>query len=93
MVQASTASHFWAVVGGCLVHVHGFERDAAAERAKAFWRQLPTSPNEKCNEPSFEDMIYRAELWHVACNPTRKCLPFNQYQSEYRDVLRRNELA
>jgi len=93
MVQASAASHFWAAVEDCLVAFHRFERDTAAERVTAFWRQLPRGPNEKCDEPSFEDMIYHAEPWYIACNLAEKDLPLDRYQSEYRDVLRRNELA
>jgi hypothetical protein len=93
MVQASAAAHFWSAVEDCLVHFHQFERDKAAERVTALWRQLPRGPEAKCNEPSFDDMIYHAEPWQIACNLTGRDLPLDRYQSEYREVLRRNQLA
>ncbi|HEY3454496.1 MAG TPA: hypothetical protein VGK64_07815 [Bryobacteraceae bacterium] len=93
MVQASTASHFWATVEDCLVNFHHFERDKAAERVTTLWRQLPKGPEAKCDEPSFEDMIYHAEPWYIACNLAENDLPLTQYQSEYRNILRQNQLA
>jgi len=50
-------------------------------------------PNGKCDEPSFEDMIYHAEPWYIACNLASEELPLTEYQSRYQDVLRQNELA
>ena len=93
MVQASIASHFWAAVEDCLVQFHDFERDRAAETVTGLWRQLPKGPGGKCDEPSFEDMIYHAEPWYIACNLAERDLSLDQHQSEYRDLLRRNELG
>lgn len=93
MVQASAASHFWAAVEDCLVSFHHFEREKAAEKVTKLWRQLPKGPVPKCNEPSFEDMIYHAEPWYIACNLAESDLPIANYQVEYRDILRRNQLA
>jgi hypothetical protein len=93
MVQASTASHFWAAVEDCLVNFHRLERGAAAEKVTTLWRQLPKGPNGKCDEPSFEDMIYHAEPWYIACNLAGEDLPLTEYESRYQDVLRQNELA
>ena len=93
MVQASTASHFWSAVEDCLVHFHRFERDKAAERVTAVWRELPTGPEANCREASFADMIYHAEPWYIACNLAGEDLPVSPHQSEYSDVLRQNQLA
>jgi hypothetical protein len=93
MVQASAAAHFWSAVEDCLVRFHQFEREKAAEKVTVMWRQLPRGPETKCNEPSFDDMIYHAEPWHIACNLAGEDLPLNPYQSEYREVLRQNQLG
>ncbi len=93
MVRASTASHFWAAIEDCLVRFHHFERSKAAEKVTALWRQLPNGPSANCDEPSFDDMIYHAEPWYIACNLAGEDLPISRYQSEYRDILRQNQLA
>jgi len=93
MVQASTASHFWAAVEDCLVCFHHFRRDKAAEKVTTLWRQLPMGPEAKCNEPTFQDMIYHAEPWYIACNLAGQELPIKQFKVQYDEVLRQNQLA
>jgi hypothetical protein len=93
MVQASTASHFWSAVEDCLVNFHQFDRDKAAEKVIATWRRLPAGPETKCFESSFEDMIYHAEPWYIACNIAGQELSLGHYQLQYADVLQRNHLA
>jgi hypothetical protein len=93
MVQASAAAHFWSAVEDCLVHFHQFERSKAAERVTALWRQLPQGPEAGCKESSFDDMIYHAEPWYIACNLAEADLPLAEYQSNYREILRQNHLA
>jgi hypothetical protein len=84
MVQAGAASNFWAAVEDCLVQFHNLERDAAAEKVTSLWRRLPRGEGP---EPTFGDMIYHAEPWYIACNLTA------QYESDYRSLLRQNDLA
>lgn len=93
MVQASIASHFWTAVEDCLVEFHNFERGRAAETVTTLWRQLPKGPGGKCDEPSFEDIIYHAEPWYIACNLAQRDLPLNQFKTQYRELMHRNELA
>ena len=90
MVQAGVASNFWATVEDCLVQFHHLEREAAAEKVTALWRRLPKSEG---TDPSFDDMIYHAEPWYIACNLAGKELPLPQYHSEYEGLLKLNELA
>ena len=90
MVQAGVASNFWAAVEDCLVEFHNLERDAAAEIVTRLWRRLPKGEG---TEQSFDDMIYHAEPWYIACNLAGNELPLIQYQSSYESVLRQNELA
>lgn len=93
MVSAATATHFWAAVEDCLVTFHGLERVEAAATVTALQRRLPPWPEPPCGEPSFADMIYHAEPWHVASNVTGRELPLENHQAEYTHILRENGLA
>jgi hypothetical protein len=93
MVRATMASNFWAAVEDCLVQFHQMERDAAAETVTSLWRRLPRGPASECEESSFEDMIYHAEPWYIACNLAGNELPLDQNRSRYEAVLKDNQLA
>jgi len=93
MVQASSASHFWSAVADCLVYFHHFERDKAAERVTSVWRQMPRGPEPNRNEASFDDMIYHAEPWYIACNLAGRDLPVSENELRYREILQSNQLA
>jgi hypothetical protein len=69
------------------------ERDAAAETVTGLWRRLPRGSAPDGEEWSFEDMIYHAEPWYIACNLMGNELALNQHHSAYETVLKQNRLA
>jgi hypothetical protein len=88
MVHAAMASNFWAAVEDCLVQFHNMERDAAAETVTGLWCRLPRGATPEGEESSFEDMIYHAEPWYIACNLVGEELPLDQNRSRYEAVLK-----
>jgi hypothetical protein len=93
MVLAGNASSFWAAVEDCLVEFHELERDTAAEKVTGLWRRIPKAEGAGGEEPSFDDMIYHAEPWYIACNLADKELPLARYRLAYKTLLHRNDLA
>jgi hypothetical protein len=90
MVSADLASSFWAVVQDCLVQFHGFQNDAASENVSSFRCRLPKGDGQK---PSFDDLIYHAEPFYIACDLAGEELPLSQYQAAYETLLKKNQLA
>lgn len=93
MVQAAMASSFWAAVEDCLVQFHAFERDQAAEMVTGLWRRLSRTTSPDAEPSLFDDMIFHAEPWRIACNLAARELPFDEYRSAYEAVLKQNNLA
>jgi hypothetical protein len=93
MVQASSASRFWSAVQDCLVEFHQFDRERAAENVTAAWRRIPWEQERKPTHPSFDDMIYHAEPWSIACNLAGNDFPIGPNEPQYRQILRQNHLA
>lgn len=91
MAHPSLVLRFWAVVEDCLVQFHHFERDTAAGKVTSYWRRLPRGAEGEA--PSFDDMIYHAEPWYIACDLAGHELPLAQYQPEYEGLLKLNALA
>jgi hypothetical protein len=92
MVQAGVASNFWAAVQDCLVQFHNLQSDAAAGKVTSLWRRLPKGADGE--KPSFDDMIYHAEPWYIACDLANSDLLLSeQYQAPYEALLKKNQLA
>jgi hypothetical protein len=73
-----------------LVTFHQLDRPEAAEMVTSLWRRLPTA--QDCAHPGFEDMIYHAEPWQIACNLANSDLLIDGHQETYQSLLVRNGL-
>jgi len=100
MIGANLAAEFWAAVEDCLVSFHCFSRNDAAGKVTEAWRRLATldsatSPGETDREPqdSFQDMIYHAEPWYLACNLANQEKDLSHYRLQYEQILKQNHLA
>jgi hypothetical protein len=100
MVESKSATQFWAAVEDCLVQFHRFSRGLAAEKVTDLWRRLGnlTVPPlqgdaEQQGQPSFDDMIYHAEPWYIACNLADEEIPLEPNRATYEQILQRNHLA
>jgi hypothetical protein len=90
MDTAAGAPHFWSAVEDCLVTFHQLARAEAAEMVTNLWRRLPTALDGA--NRGFEDMIYHAEPWQIACNLAERDLPIAEHQAAYHALLVRNGL-
>jgi len=100
MVGATQAAEFWAAVEDCLVKFHGISRGDAARRVTDFWRRLANLSQSSSDERDsqqipyqFDDMIYHAQPWYIACNLAEKEIPIEPNQIAYEEILRQNHLA
>jgi hypothetical protein len=99
MVGSKQAADFWAAVEDCLVQFHRISRGSAAEKVTDLWRRLGnlTLPPAKENGGTgtqFDDMIYHAEPWYIACNLAEKEIPLDERnRGVYQQILRQNHLA
>ena len=100
MIGANLAAEFWAAVEDCLVSFHCFSRNDAAGKVTDAWRRLANlestpSPGEtgKGTQDSFQDMIYHAEPWYLACNLADQEKDLSQYRTQYEQILKQNHLA
>jgi hypothetical protein len=90
METPGAAPHFWSAVEDCLVTFHQLDRPEAAEMVTSLWLRLPTAQDGAY--PGFEDMIYHAEPWQIACNLANSDLLIAGYQEAYQALLMRNGL-
>ena len=97
MVRARLAAKYWAAVEDCLVKFHCLQRCDAASTVMSFQKRLADIPLFQADSgpmtTDFDDMIYHAEPWYIACNLADKEIPLEQHWSAYEDILRRNHLA
>jgi hypothetical protein len=98
MTRQQLEAAFWATVEDCLMDFHGLTKAAAAEKVTDFWRRLRdiSVPNtgERKEKPdqAFDDLIYHAEPWHLACNLAGKDTPLEPNRIAYEGILKRNHL-
>lgn len=94
VVDASVAASFWAAIEDCLLEFHHLGRGDAAEKVTGLWRRLSKCSSHPSDTPSFEDMIYHAEPWYIACNLAEKDVPLEEAnRGAYQDILKRHGLA
>jgi hypothetical protein len=100
MIGANLAAEFWAAVEDCLVSFHRFSRNDAAGKVTEVWRRLAnlesaTSSAETAQgiQNPFQDMIYHAEPWYLACNLANQEKDLSQYRIQYEQILKQNHLA
>lgn len=102
MVTPRMAAEFWAAVEECLVQFHNLQRCDAASRVTSLWKRLadiPSPPSdaaeneiEKLDERSFDEMIYHAEPWYIACNLANEEIPLDPHRTAYEQILKQNQL-
>jgi hypothetical protein len=90
-VTATSAMHFWAAVEDCLATFHAMQRTEAAEKVTSLW-QHPAFALNGVNR-DYEDMIYHAEPWQIACNLACNDLNVTGHQAAYQALLLRHELS
>ena len=90
-VSATSAMHFWAAVEDCLVTFHAMQRTEAAAKVTDLWHRLPFASDGANRD--YEDMIYHAEPWQIACNLAGNDLDVTAYQAAYQALLQRNGLS
>jgi hypothetical protein len=99
MVGSKQAADFWATVEDCLVQFHNVSRGTAAEKVTDLWRRLgnltlPPAKEDDRAQPQFDDMIYHAEPWYIACNLAENEIPLDQeHRPAYDKILQQNHLA
>lgn len=99
-VGATQAAEFWAAVEDCLVEFHKMSRGDAAKKVTDFWRRLanlsPRPTNDRDFQEAsyqFDDMIYHAQPWYIACNLAEEELPIEPNKRAYEEILRQNHLT
>jgi len=96
MTRPQLVLSFWATVEDCLVEFHKFSTERSAEEVKDLWRRLrkvaPATPGEE-SVPAFDDIIYHAEPWYIACNLAGQDLPLEPNRISYQSILEKNDLA
>ena len=100
MVEPKLAAEFWAAVEDCLVQFHCLSRPDAAQKVTGLWRRLANltpASNIKVGgqqiQQTFDDMIYHAEPWYLACNLADQQVPLEPNRTAYEQILKQNHLA
>ena len=91
VVSVELASHFWTAIEESLVQFHGLERHGTAQKVARLRLQLAEDAALDVGEPSFDDLIYHAEPWYIACDLAGDELPLNGHRSAYVSLLRQIE--
>jgi hypothetical protein len=91
VVSVELASHFWTVVEECLIQFHDFERNRAAKEVAGLRHRLAQDAALDVGEPSFDDLIYHAEPWYIACDLAGDELPLDGHWLAYESLLRQIE--
>jgi len=100
MVGAKIAAQFWSAVEDCLVTFHDIPRHEAAQKITTTWKslaELPPPESAQCADPeiqgSFQDIIYHAEPWYIACNLANEQKDLAQNRTAYQKILRQYHLG
>jgi hypothetical protein len=91
VVSIELATQFWTAVDECLVQFHGLERNQAAKKVARLRSQLAQDAALDVGEPSFDDLIYHAEPWYIACDLAGAELPLDGHWLAYESLLRHIE--
>lgn len=100
MVGPKFAAQFWAAVVDCLVEFHRLSPDAAQQKVADLKERLaslaaPATVGNDGRESqlSYEDMIYHAEPWDIACNLANNPIRVGPHSTAYDRILQQNHLA
>ena len=94
MISPTLETEFWAAVEDCLVRFHQFSEAEAKQKVRDLWRRLaqlqPSVPENVSRQETqrFDDMIYHAEPWYIACNLAGADIPLEPNRTAYEQILK-----